>query len=136
MRHSGRITTGMRCGRTTPQDSAFSSPDPPEWPSQEGSGLTASVPVSDVSACTNGVWPPLRPVQVVQKSKPSTMLPSNVQFIDLPMDWMMRQLNGCSTPAPRSSAAKQWFEQLAQKKEEHSHYKLQCKKYLNKQTHK
>ena len=34
---------------------------PPEWPSQEepGSGLTASSPVSDVSApaCTNGVWP-------------------------------------------------------------------------------
>jgi len=28
----------------------------------------------------------------------------------------MRQPNGCSTPAPRSSAAKQWFEQLAQKK--------------------
>jgi len=25
-------------------------------------------------------------------------------------------LNGCSTSAPRSSAAKQWFEQLAQKK--------------------
>jgi len=30
--------------------------------------------------------------------------------------WTMRQPNGCSTPAPRSSAAKQWFEQLAQKK--------------------
>ena len=27
----------------------------------------------------------------------------------------MRQSNGCSTPAPRSSAAKQWFQQLAQK---------------------
>jgi len=27
----------------------------------------------------------------------------------------MRQLNGCSTPASRSSAAKQWFQQLAQK---------------------
>jgi len=26
----------------------------------------------------------------------------------------MRQLNGCSTPAPRSSAAKQWFTKLAQ----------------------
>ena len=49
------------------------------------------------------------------------MLSSNVQSIDLPMDcmawrfWTMRQVNGCSTPAPRSSAAKQWFEQLAQK---------------------
>jgi len=28
----------------------------------------------------------------------------------------MRQSNGYSTSAPRSSAAKQWFEQLAQKK--------------------
>jgi len=27
----------------------------------------------------------------------------------------MRQSNGCSTPAPRSSAAKQWLEELAQK---------------------
>ena len=102
---------------------------PPEWPSQEepGSGLTASAPVSDVSApaCTNGVWPPLRPVSVAQKNKPSTMLSSNVQSIDLPMDcmawrfWTMRQLNGCSTPAPRSSVAKQWFKQLAQKNSLH-----------------
>jgi len=29
----------------------------------------------------------------------------------------MRQPNGCSTSAPRSSAAKQWLEELAQKKE-------------------
>ena len=28
----------------------------------------------------------------------------------------MRQPNGCSTPAPRSNAAKQWLEELAQKK--------------------
>ena len=86
---------------------------PPEWPSQEEprSSLTASAPVSDVSApaCTNGVWPPLRPVSVVQKNKPSTMLSSNVQSIDLPMEckawrfWTMRQLNDCSTSAPRSS---------------------------------
>jgi len=81
--------------------------------------------VSDVSApvCTNGVWLLLRPVSVAQKNKPSTMLTSNVQSIDLPTDcmawrlWTMRQLNGCSTPAPRSSAAMQWFQQLAQKKE-------------------
>ena len=39
----------------------------------------------------------------------------NVQSIDLLMVctawrcWTMRQLNGCSIPAPRSSAAKQWF---------------------------
>jgi len=34
----------------------------------------------------NGVWPPLRPVTVAQKNKPSTMLSSHVQSIDLPMD--------------------------------------------------
>ena len=124
VQHTGHITNGMRSGRSAPQDSAFSSPTPaptsPEWPSQEepGSGLTASALVSDVSApaCTNGVWP-LRPASVAQ-NKPSTMLSSTVQSIDLPMDWRcwtMRQLNGCSTPTPRSSAAKQWFQQLAQK---------------------
>jgi len=128
VQRSGRITNGIRSGRTTPQDSAFSSqtpaPTPSEWPSQKEprSGLIASAPVSDVSApaCTNGVWPPLRPVSLVQKNKPSTMLSSNVQSIDLPTDctawrfWTTRQSNGCSTSA--SSAAKQWFEQLAQKK--------------------
>ena len=52
------------------------------------------------------------PVSVAQKNKPSTMLSSNVQSIDLPMDctawrfWMIRQLNGCCTPAPRSRTAK------------------------------
>ena len=59
-----------------------------EWLSQEqcGSGLTASAPVSDVStpACTNGEWPPLRPVSMAQKNKPSTMLSSNVQSIASP----------------------------------------------------
>ena len=58
-----------------------------EWPSQEepGSDLTASTPLLDVStfACTNGVWPPMRPGSVVQ-NKPSTMSSSNVQSIDLP----------------------------------------------------
>jgi len=29
--------------------------------------------------------------------------------------WMKKQLIGFSTPAPRSSAFKQWFEELAQK---------------------
>ena len=101
-------------------------PYTPEWPFQEepGSGLTASARVSDVSApaCTNEVWPPLRSVSLVQKSKPSTMLSSNVQSIDLPTAWWfwtMRQPNGCSTPAPKSSAAKQWIkEELAQTKED------------------
>jgi len=30
----------------------------------------------------------------------------------------MKQPNGCSTPAPKSSAAKQWTKELAQAKEE------------------
>jgi len=47
-------------------------------------------------------------VSVAQKNKPSTMLSSNVQSINLLMDrtaWQfrtMRQQNGCSTSAPRS----------------------------------
>jgi len=66
---------------------------PTEWPSQEepGSGSTASAPRTGVgrfrSACTNGVWPPLRPVSVAQKNKPSTMSFSFVQSIDLPTDY-------------------------------------------------
>ena len=50
------------------------------------------------------------------------MLSFNVHSTVLLMDcmawwfWTMRQPNGCSTPVPRSSAAKQWLEQLAQKK--------------------
>jgi len=31
---------------------------------------------------------------------------------------MIRQLNGCSTPAPKSIAAKQWIKELTQTKEE------------------
>ena len=61
----------------------------------------------------NGVCPPLRPMSVAQKNKPSTMLSSKVQPIDLVMYcnawrfWTMRQSNGCSTSAPGSGAAKQ-----------------------------
>ena len=57
-----------------------------EWLSQEQRRSA----VSDVSAlaCTNGVWPPLRPVSVAQKNKPSAMLSSNVQSICLLMDYM------------------------------------------------
>ena len=62
-------------------------------------------------------------MSVAQKNKPSTMLSSNVQSIDLHTDcmawrfWTNRQPNGCSTPAPKSSAAKQWIKELAQTKE-------------------
>jgi len=128
---TGRITSVNRSGWTTLRDSVvklLSSPTPaptlPEWPSQEepASGLTASAPVSEASApaCTNGVWPSLPPVSVSQTNKPSTMFSSSVQSIDLRMDctawrfWTMRQSNGCSTSAPRSSAAKQWIEEVDQ----------------------
>ena len=105
-------------------------------PKEPGSGLTASAPVSCISApaCTNGVRPPLRPVSVAQKNKPSTMLSSNVQSTDLLMDctvwrfWTMGQPNDCSTPAPKSSAAKQWIEKLAQKKKKNNIF--ECHKIL------
>jgi len=69
----------------------------PEWSSQEQrwSELSASAPVSNVSAPAC-VRPPLRPVSVAHKNKPSTMLSSNVQSIDLLMNctawrfWTMR----------------------------------------------
>ena len=60
-------------------------------------------------------------MSVAQKNKPSTMLSSNVQFIDPLIDstawrfWTMRQSNGCSTPAARSNEVKQWLEELVQK---------------------
>ena len=99
-----------------------------EWPSQQeqrGSGLTASAPLSDVStpACRNGIWLLQRLVSVAQ-IRPLTMLYSTVQSIDLLMDcmawrfWTMRQLNGCSTPASRSSAAKQRNERTGSNDEE------------------
>ena len=114
---------GMRSGRTTTRDSVLLSPTPAPtllgWPCQKkhGSGSTASAPVSDVStpACPTGVWLPLRFVSVAKNNKPSTMSSSNFQSIELLMDcttwrfWMMRQLNGCPTPTPRSCVAKQWI---------------------------
>jgi len=82
VRRSGRITNGMRSERTISQDYAFSSPTPApprnDPPKKSLGGLTTSAPASGVSAhvCTNEVRPPLRPVSVAQKNKPSTMLPS------------------------------------------------------------
>ena len=50
--------------------------------------LNRLAPVSGVSAlaCTNGVWPHLGPLSVARNNKPSTVLSSNVQSIELPMD--------------------------------------------------
>jgi len=125
VRRSGRITNGMQSGWATLRDSVLLSSTPArtllEWSfrKQRGSGLTAYAPVSDVSVlvCTDGACPPLRPVSVPQKNKPSTVLSSNVQSINLPVDctaWRFCMLrhdeNGCATPSPRHRAAKQWFE--------------------------
>ena len=58
------------------------------------------------------------------KNKLPTMLSSNVQSIDLPINcmvwwfWTMRQLNGCSSLTPRSSTAKQWIERTESNNEE------------------
>jgi len=84
---SGRFTDGRRSGRTTRRLSTFmpdTDPSGMTLPKQRGSGLTASTPVSDVSApaCRDRVWFPLRLVCVAQKNKPSTMLFSDVQSID------------------------------------------------------
>ena len=94
MLRSGWIIGGMRSSWKTLRDSVRSSsalaPASLEWSFYEQglSSLTISAPVSDVSvpACTNGVCPPLRPASVAQINKPSTMMPSNVQSIDLLMD--------------------------------------------------
>jgi len=123
VRRFGRFTNGMRSGRTILREFVLPSPTLAPtllaWICQEqhGSCITASAPVLDVSApaYTNGVCTLLRPVSVVQKNKPPTMLSSNVPSIDLCMDctvWrfcMRRQSIGCSTPDEWSSAAKQWI---------------------------
>jgi len=62
VRRTGRITSGMRSGRTTLQDSALSSRTPAPTPSerlsqeQPGFDVTASAPMSGFSApaCANG----------------------------------------------------------------------------------
>jgi len=41
--------------------------------------------------------------------------------------WMMRQLNDCSMPAPRSSAAKQWIVATDSNDEEASHKNIESK---------
>jgi len=76
VRRTGRITIGMRSGWTTLRDPVLSCPTSaptlPEWLCQEqrGFGSTTSAPVSDASTpvCTNGVWPPLRPVSVGRRT--------------------------------------------------------------------
>ena len=105
------------------QCSALSFPTPAstsEWPSQEqhGSGLTVSgSPCTDGYGLLCGLW--------VWRRRTN-------RRIDLLIDctvwrfWTMRQSNGCSTSAPRSSAAYQCFEELAQKKKNQPTVVLMC----------
>ena len=129
VRRTGRITNVMRSGQTTPQDSAFLfeiryPPSRNDLPKK--------------SLCP--AWPPphrcrafpllfvqmryglLRPVSVAPMNKPSTTLSSNVQSTDL-IDctawrfWTMKQPNGCSTLARKSSGAKPWIRRNRSKEE-------------------
>ena len=122
VRRSGRITDRMRSFWTTLRDSVLSPPTLAptllEWlcQGQRGSGFNhLRTGVGHFRSCLHKwVRPLLKFVSVAQKNKLSTMLSSNVQSIDFPVDcttwrfWMTIQSNGFSTPAPRSSAAKQW----------------------------
>jgi len=90
VRPSERITDGIPIDWRTLPDSVFqppaSAPTLLYWPHQDqrGYGLTAAASVSDVSvpAYTNGVWPLLRLVSVVQRNTSLTMLSSTVQSIN------------------------------------------------------
>ena len=93
-------------------------PPNPEWPSQEqrGSGLTASAPVSDVSApaCTKGIcllcglWVWRRKTNRLPCCSPMSN-PSTSSWTARSGGSGRWESNGCSTSAPRSSAAKQWI---------------------------
>ena len=107
---SAHLTIGCKCSTLS---SPTLAPSPLEWPCQEQpwSGLTVSAPVSDVSVLLVQMgYGLLCGLSVAQKNKPSTMLSSNVQSIDLLMDctawrfWTMRLSNGCSALDPKSSA--------------------------------
>ena len=96
VRRTGRITNVMRSGRTTPQDSAFSSPTPAPTPWSDPPKKSLGPAQPPPQRCwafplTLDKWGMASPaaVSVVQKNKPSTMLSSNVQLIDIPMDCMV-----------------------------------------------
>jgi len=60
LRHTGRITNGMRSGRTIPEDSSFSCPTPipSEWPSKKesGSGWNTIVGLPDPGQMRSSKW--------------------------------------------------------------------------------
>ena len=109
----------MECGKFGERFETFI-PDPPFWNGPAKNNVwprlnRSRTGVGRFCSCLHK-WPLLRPASVAQKNKPSTMLSSNVQSIDLPMDcmawrfWMMSQSIGCSKPVLRSSATKQCTE--------------------------
>ena len=67
---------------------------------------------------------PLRLVSVAQKNRPLTYCPSLSHESNSFMErmawrfWTTRQSNGCSTPAPRYSAAEQWITRAGSSDEE------------------
>jgi len=114
-------------------------------PSQEGtgSGLTASAPVSDVSApvCTNGYGLPCslwvwrrrtnrRPVVLLCTIHRTLIDCTAWRFLTV-MQW-----NCCLTHAPRSGAAKQWSEELAQEKKKRNVHATACYSVLTNIVHK
>jgi len=93
--HSGQITDGMWCSWRTLQDSLLSSLIPTstflEWPCKEqcGSSLTASAPVSDISALiTQMGCGPSMACSVAQWNRLFTIMSFMVQSIDLLMEGM------------------------------------------------
>ena len=115
---SGRITGGWQSRWRTLCDSLLSSlTSAPTLQGclcqdQRGTSLTTSAPVSNLStpAYKYEVWPFCSLLGTEKQTVYHVVL--TVQSIDLPMEnkawwfWITRQLNGCSTPAPRSSEGK------------------------------
>jgi len=108
--------------------SPTSAPTLVEWPSQEqpGSGSTASHRCGKLPLLrTQMGYGPFCGLWVQRRGTdrwpywPSMSNPSTYPWSTLPYgSAMMRQFNGCSTPAPRSSTAKQWIERTRSNDEE------------------
>jgi len=129
-RRSGRITGGMRSGWRALRDFVLSSPTSAptllKWPCQEqrGSGLTASAPlwrfrsrlhtrgIAPSAACECGSEQTVNHVglQCPLHRPPHGLHGLMVQDDDT-IEWL-------PTPAPRSSAAKQWTERTGSNDEE------------------
>ena len=101
VRRTGRVINGMQSWRTTHNTPYFhprhrhppTRNDPPK--KILGSGLTASAPVSDISApaCTNGVRPLFAACEWAQKDKRSTVWFSYVPKVDVVNSWFAHRTN-------------------------------------------